>query len=236
MTFSIAGRCPRTGRLGIAISSSSPAVAARCVHLRSGVGAVCSQNITDPRLGPAVLGLLALGAAPAAALDVLRAREHIAYRQVTALATTGRGAFFSGTETLGVHAAGIGEDCVAAGNMLGDAGTPASPSMFPAATQSSPMPAAMIAAFERTDGDLGGRLIAALGAGLAAGGEAGPVRSAGLSVMGKAAWRETDLRVDWDETDPVARLATLWHLWSPQAADYIERALNPSQAPSYRSL
>ena len=220
MTFSIAGRCPRTGRLGIAISSSSPAVAARCVHLRSGVGAVCSQNITDPRLGPAVLDMLALGAAPAAALDVLRAREHIAYRQVTALATTGRGAFFSGAETLGVHAAGIGQDCVAAGNMLGDAG----------------VPAAMIAAFERTDGDLGGRLIAALGAGLAAGGEAGPVRSAGLSVMGKAAWRETDLRVDWDETDPVARLATLWHLWSPQAADYIERALNPSQAPSYRSL
>ena len=58
MTLSIAGRCERTGQFGIAISSSSPAVAARCAWVRAGVGAACTQNITDPRLGTRLLDLL----------------------------------------------------------------------------------------------------------------------------------------------------------------------------------
>ena len=62
MTFSIAARCARTGQLGVAVASSSPAVAARCVHARAGVGAVLTQNVTDPRLGPRGPDLLALGA------------------------------------------------------------------------------------------------------------------------------------------------------------------------------
>ena len=63
MTFSIAARCARTGMLGIAVSSSTPAVAARCAYPRAQVGAVGSQNITDPTLGPTLLDLMALGAA-----------------------------------------------------------------------------------------------------------------------------------------------------------------------------
>jgi uncharacterized Ntn-hydrolase superfamily protein len=62
MTFSIAARCDRTGRFAVSVASSSPAVAARCAHARAGVGAVTTQNITDPRLGPQGLDLLALGA------------------------------------------------------------------------------------------------------------------------------------------------------------------------------
>ena len=62
MTFSIAARCARTGMLGLAVSSSSPAVAARCAYARAQVGAVASQNITDPTLGPRLLDLMALGA------------------------------------------------------------------------------------------------------------------------------------------------------------------------------
>ena len=69
MTFSIVGRCADTGQLGIAISSSSIAVGARCPWLRPGVGAVSTQNITLPALGPDVLDLLERGLAPAAALD-----------------------------------------------------------------------------------------------------------------------------------------------------------------------
>ena len=61
VTFSVAGHCARTGRFGVAVSSSSPAVAARCAFVRAGVGAACSQNITDPRLGDRLLDLLALG-------------------------------------------------------------------------------------------------------------------------------------------------------------------------------
>ena len=61
MTFSLVARCERTGMFGIAISSSSPAVAARCSYARAGVGAVASQNVTDPTLGPLGLDLMQQG-------------------------------------------------------------------------------------------------------------------------------------------------------------------------------
>ena len=61
MTFSIVGRCAVTGQFGMAISSSSPAVAARCAHVRAGVGVVASQNITDPELGTLTLDAMATG-------------------------------------------------------------------------------------------------------------------------------------------------------------------------------
>jgi uncharacterized Ntn-hydrolase superfamily protein len=74
---------------------------------------------------------------------------------------------------------------------------------------------------------LGERLIAALEAGLAAGGEISPVRSAGLLVAESAPWPVTDLRVDWHD-DPVGELAGLWRRWQPQADGYVQRALHPS--------
>ncbi|MDD5444634.1 MAG: DUF1028 domain-containing protein, partial [Pseudomonas fluorescens] len=61
MTFSVVARCAETGQLGIAISSSSIAVGARCPWLRPGVGAVASQNITLPSLGPQILDVLGQG-------------------------------------------------------------------------------------------------------------------------------------------------------------------------------
>ncbi|MGU3495728.1 DUF1028 domain-containing protein [Xanthobacteraceae bacterium A53D] len=218
MTFSIAARCARTGRFGVAISSSSPAVAARCAHVRAGVGAVCSQNITDPRLGPAALDLMALGASAPAALDVLvGATAHIEHRQLTAVDGKGRSATFSGSGTLGVKGVAEGRDCVAAGNLLADSG----------------VPAAMVAAFEAATGELGDRLIAALQAAVKAGGEAGPVHSAGLLMAGEESWPLADLRVDWDDADPIGRLAALWELYKPQMDAYVQRALEPVAAPSY---
>lgn len=217
MTFSIAARCAKTGRFGIAISSSSPAVAARCAHVRARVGVVASQNVTDPRLGPAALDLMGLGASAQAALAVLAAsRPHVEHRQLTAVDAQGLTAAFSGSGALGVAATAQGRDCVAAGNLLASSG----------------VPAAMVAAFESADGGLGDRLIAALTAGLSAGGEAGPVRSAGLVMAGEEAWPIADLRVDWDE-DPVARLALLWEVWRPQMEAYVQRALDPTGAPSF---
>ncbi|TNF58782.1 MAG: DUF1028 domain-containing protein, partial [Rhodobacteraceae bacterium] len=82
-------------------------------------------------------------------------------------------------------------------------------------------------------GHLGDRLVAALRAGLAAGGEAGPVRSAGLLIVREVAWPVADLRVDWTEGDPIGELAALWALWKPQMRDYVTRALDPTAAPSY---
>jgi uncharacterized Ntn-hydrolase superfamily protein len=119
MTFSIAARCARTQMLGIAVSSSSPAVAARCAYARAQVGAVGSQNITDPTLGPRLLDLMALGAtAPEAVRIVAGSAAHIAFRQLLAVDAAGRTGVFSGNKTLGIYAAAEGESAAAAGNML----------------------------------------------------------------------------------------------------------------------
>jgi len=220
MTFSIAARCAETGSFGIAIASSSPAVAARCAHVRAGVGAVCTQNVTDPRLGPALLERMAVGQFAAEGMDLIVAAEPlIAHRQLTAIDRWGGTASFSGVGTRGVSATATGPDAVAAGNLLADAG----------------VPAAMVAAFAvgaATGAPLGDRLTAALAAGLAAGGEAGPVRSAGLLVGREVPWPVADLRVDWAD-DPVADLEKLWRLWRPQLDDYVARALRPDAAPRY---
>uniref|UniRef100_UPI002B1E65FC DUF1028 domain-containing protein n=2 Tax=Pseudomonas oryzihabitans TaxID=47885 RepID=UPI002B1E65FC len=104
MTFSITARCATTGQFGIAISSSSIAVGARCPWLRAGVGAVSSQNITLPALGPRTLERLAAGLAPTVALAESLADDGYAeYRQVTVIDAQGRSAHHSGAYTLGVH-------------------------------------------------------------------------------------------------------------------------------------
>jgi uncharacterized Ntn-hydrolase superfamily protein len=218
MTLSITGRCARTGQFGIAISSSSPAVAARCAWARAGVGAACTQNITDPRLGTLLLDRMAAGESAAQAMDAVVASEPlIAWRQLTAIDAEGDAAVWSGEQTLGTHTTAKGPDCVAAGNLLAD----------------ERVPQAMTDAFAAHPADdLGTRLVAALTAGLAAGGEAGPVHSAGLLVVSDVPWPVTDLRVDWSD-DPIGELSALWRLWRPQAASYRQRALDPAAAPSY---
>lgn len=216
MTFSILAR-DDSGAFGAAISSSSPAVSARCLWFRPGVGGATSQNITDPRLGPALLN--ALGEDPDAATALARVRANSAdidYRQLTLVDTHGRTAHFTGAQGLGVCAAATGDGVVAAGNLLANSGVPQS----------------MVTAFEAASGDLESRLWIALAAGLNAGGEAGPVRSAGLAVVRTVSWRETDLRVDWHD-EPIAELGRLLDVWLPQRDDYVGRALHPGAAPSF---
>lgn len=217
MTFSLVARCPRTGQFGMAISSSSPAVAARCVHLRHGVGAVASQNVTDPTLGPLILDRLETGLSAAQALASVRERRaHIDYRQLLVVDAQGQTAIHSGRQVLGLWGEAQGIDCAAGGNLLADEG----------------IPAVMVAAFETATGDLGERLMQALEAALAAGGEAGPVHSAGLKVVDRLSWPIIDLRIDWAE-DPIGMLRAAWEVYSPQIPAYVQRALDPTQAPSY---
>ena len=218
MTFSIAARCPETGQLGIAISSSSIAVGARCPWLRAGVGAVSSQNITLPALGPLILDKLEKESLPAQAInDVLFSQGYSEYRQVLAIDARGHTAFFSGEKALGIHHGISGKDCVAGGNML----------KTPAVVD------AMVAAFGEASGLLAERLLTALQAGLTAGGEAGPVHSAALKVVGDLVWPVVDLRVDWADNDPIGELHRLWRSYEPQMDDYILRAIDPSLAPGY---
>ena len=126
MTFSLAGRCERTGAVGAVIASASMAVAARCVAVRAGAGAVCSQSTTDPRLRQAMLEAMAGGISAAAAVAAVADRApDIAYRQLAAVDATGGSASYSGElalgEATGVCAAGV----AAAGNLLADRGVPA---------------------------------------------------------------------------------------------------------------
>lgn len=218
MTLSIIGRCAHTGQMGIAISSSSIAVGARCPWLRSEVGAVSTQNITLPALGPRILDRLQQGERAETALKGgLETDDYSMYRQVTVMTTDGQTAFYSGEKTLGIHNALSGENCVAAGNML------ASPQVI----------TAMVNAFEQHSGHLADRLIAAMQAGLGAGGEAGPVHSAALSIVDSPVWPIVDLRVDWTDSDPIDELHQLWQAYKPQMQDYITRALDPRSAPGY---
>ena len=216
MTFSIAAT-DGNGRFGLAVSSSSPAVAARCAHLRDGVGAVSSQNITDPRLGTALLDRLQAGYSAQEAVDaVVQESPAAAYRQLVVLDARGGSAVFSGEYSLGVIGEGRGPNSVAAGNMLAGPG----------------VVQALCDAFVATTGGLEVRLMAALRAAEAAGGEAGPVRSAGLSVVSGHGWRDTDLRVDWHE-DPIGELGRLLEVWLPQRNDYVVRGLDPAASVGY---
>jgi uncharacterized Ntn-hydrolase superfamily protein len=218
VTFSLLGRCARTGRLGMVISSSSPAVAARCAHARPGVGVAASQNITDPRLGPALLDALARGPSAQAALaEVVAGAPHTEHRQLVVLGLAGAGAAYTGDAALGRNGSRFGADCVAAGNLLAD----------------TAVLDAMVRSFEAEAAlELGDRLLRVLRAAVDAGGEAGPVHSAGLLMTGEVAWPIADLRVDWHD-DPVGELAAVWEVYKPQLDDYITRALDPRAAPGY---
>lgn len=218
MTFSLTARCPDTGMFGMAISSSSPAVAARCVHLRAKVGAVASQNITDPALGQIGLDLLARGLSAREVCDALVASTpFIAYRQLVVVDARGRTTSYSGSNTLGIHATQDGEGAIAAGNMLANA----------------QVPVAMVSAYRDSAGKpFVERLLSALEAGLAQGGEAGPVHSAGLCVVRDVSWPIVDLRVDWSDC-PIETLRKLWVVYQPQVDAYIDRAKNPSVAPGF---
>lgn len=214
MTFSIVARCAETGRLGIAVATGSIAAGARCPFVEGGIGAVVTQNRTHPLIGPKALDLLRGGAA---ASDIAEraagAFPFPEWRQVAVVDAHGRVSAFSGARCSGVHAVAQGEGFVALGNLL------ASPNV----------PAAMAERFREGTGALEDRLLAALDAGLAAGGEIKPLRSAALKVADRDPFPYTDLRVDCDDA-PIERLRTLWRQWQPVADTCRKWALDPDGA------
>lgn len=222
MTFSISGRCARTGMFGVAITTSSICVGARCPHARAGVGAVATQNVTDPNLGTLVLDAMAQGhSAQDAIAHIVKDRPNIDYRQLTAVDAQGNAAQFTGQQILGTNAVAMDANRVAAGNLL----------------SSEAVPKAMAERFDNTvDHHLAERLLLSLEAGIAAGGEEGPVHSAALLVVDRQPFPLVDLRADWvdDARDgPVQMLRTLWQAYEPQMLDYLNRAIDPAAAPSY---
>ena len=218
MTFSLVARCAQTGMFGLAISSSSPAVAARCAYARAGVGAVASQNVTDPTLGPLALDLMGGGKGAAEAIASVRdLGKFIEYRQVLVVDKTGATAIHSGPNSLGIWTQAQAPDVASGGNMLANDG----------------VPQAVVNGFLGSSGHLGDRLIAAMRAGLAQGGEAGPLHSAGMLLVDKVAWPVAELRCDWTMDCPIENIATAWDVYKPQLAAYVQRAIDPREAPSY---
>ena len=219
MTFSIVACCGETEQLGVAISSSSICIANRCPWVRTKVGAVATQNVTLPSIGPMMLDELETGSNASAALQsVMSADKFSAYRQVIVIDKEGSTAGHNGSKALGINAVASGENCIAAGNLLDN------PSI----------PQAMVDAFlSAPDFDLPRRLLGALQAGSSAGGEAGPVHSSALVVVASQVWPLVDIRIDWSAHDPIAELQVLWYEYEPQMHDYVTRALDPTAAPSY---
>lgn len=217
MTFSIIARCTKTGQFGAAISSSSPAVASRCIRAKAGVGVVASQNITDPNLSHILIEMMQYDLSPNdAGQELIKSTEFIQYRQLMALNSTDAPFVFSGDYTLGIFSTIQGKNASCAGNMLSN----------------TSVPEAMLNTFEKSEGSLASRLLESLVSGYNAGGEEGAVHSAGLLVVDKVTWPIVDLRVDWSDT-PIEDLQQVWEVYEPQLDDYVVRSLNPTISPSY---
>lgn len=214
---------------GAAVVSSSPAVGARCIFAETGIGAVATQNLTDPALGARTLDLMRGGAGAIEAISILReTHPHMAWRQLLAVDAAGRAAVHSGARVQPLAADARALDIACAGNLLADAA----------------VPAAAVAAFRDGAGSAGGggrngsphlgaRILSALRAARDAGGAHGRMRSAGIKLVREMPWPVADLRVDWTDGDPIEELAALWARYEPQLDDFVARALDPEHAPPH---
>jgi len=198
MTYSILGRDPETGELGVAVQSQAFNTGAAVPWARPGVGVVATQSFTDRRYGFRGLELLAAGATPEAALDELRGPDELAgFRQVAFMDATGETAQWTGGDCIPHAGNAAGENWCAQGNMLAADAWIAMGEAFTAAT-----------------GSLAQRLMAALDAAEAAGGDWRGRGGAGIVVVpaeGEPWERVVDLRVE-DGDDSLVELRRLLNL------------------------
>lgn len=216
MTFSLVGHCERTGMVGMAVSTSSICVGSRCVWVETGIGAVATQNLTDPRLGKLGLDLLRQGYSAKAVVDELvKAGAYPEYRQIGVVDRVGGTAAHTGSRVYLENNEYLGDNVVAVGNLL----------------FSEQVAVAIGQGFEADpDLHLGERLVRGLEAGKAAGGEVGKnEHSAALVVHDRYPFPIIDLRVDWHDA-PISELRSLWDRYEPQMNDFMDRAIRPDLA------
>ena len=203
-TFSIVARDPATGEMGVAVQSHWFSVGSIVTWAEAGVGAIATQSFVDPGYGLRGLELMRSGVtAPAALEQLVAADAQRDGRQVAMIDGSGRVAAHTGKSAIAAAGHHIGREFSAQANLM------ANERVWPA----------MADAFERTKGDLADRLLAALEAGQAAGGDVRGQQSAAILVVkGKASgrpWvgadRVFDLRVD-DHPQPVVELKRLIRL------------------------
>ncbi len=223
MTYTVIGRCERTGRFGIGIATYSLAVGGYCPFLKRGVGVVSSQAAADPRLGSQAMRLLERGASPEGVLDELgRNDDFFEYRQIGVLDWNGNSAAHTGLKNREWRGHIVDGGSIAMGNGLAGA----------------PVADAIAGAFRAHDGEsLDERLLRALEAGRDAGGQAPPEvghlpeRSAALVVYGEEEYALMDLRVDAHEM-AVEELRRVRDAYLPYVPLYYDlRVKRPDQAP-----
>jgi uncharacterized Ntn-hydrolase superfamily protein len=215
MTYSLAGRCPDSGQIGFAVTTSSVCVGARVGAVTENC-VVFSQARTDPRLHAVGLSTWAETTDAEVTLAAMKSAAHaVHWRQLGVFPMVGVGLHHTGTSCLDNCGGLAGPDCLALGNFLGTA------DVLPA----------MVLSFKTAKGPLAERLMAAMIAGEAAGSERDPLQSATIVVLGTDGLKDVDLRID-ASVDPLADLKSLLSDWTPKSAAYRLRAIDPDSAPS----
>ncbi len=196
MTWSIVARDPVTGAFGVAVTTKFFAVGALCPHAQGGIGALATQALVNPTWGPRGLGLLRAGASAAETLQSLVASDAgRETRQLHIVDAWGQSAQFTGADCIGWCGHQAGQGFSVAGNMLAGAA----------------VVAATAASFAASSKPLAERLLDALDAGQAEGGDKRGKQSAALLVYGSEDYPELSLRVD-DHAEPLAELRRLFGL------------------------
>ncbi len=216
MTWSIVAHDPTSGAFAVAIATCAFAVGAYCPYLRSGVGAVATQSITNRYLGPAILDLMQRGIAPATAIaSALAADEGRQLRQVHAVDRLGRAAAWTGANCVECCGDRAASQFSVAGNMLvGDAVIAHTFDAFAAGR----------------DLALPERLLAAMQAGERAGGDRRGKQSAALLLTTTEDFADLNVRVD-DHPEPLGeldRLLAIWRQHWPGRAAWAPSKANPS--------
>ena len=199
-TFSIVGRDPETGELGIAVASKVPAVGSIVPYAISEVGAIATQASANPTYGTEGLRLLKEGKSPEETIAILTGADRASdRRQLGIVAADGKSATFTGERCIRVAGGICGENFAIQGNILA----------------SDEVLKAMAKTFKETPGELGERLIASLMAGEEKGGDKRGKQSAALLIVRKG-WgyaglndRYRDIRVD-DHEDPITELRRVY--------------------------
>jgi uncharacterized Ntn-hydrolase superfamily protein len=206
MTFSIVAHCPRTGQLGVAVSTAVPAVGAMCPYIKAGVGAVSTQSWVNPYLAIEALDLVNRGVSGPDALDAVLVRDEARdLRQIGIVDAYGRAASWSGKSCTQWFGHVADRHFAVQGNMLVGEATIT----------------AMAAAFRGSEGlDLAERILLALEAGQAAGGDKRGRQSASLKVCAEEEYALLDLRVD-EHAYPVAELRRVYEIAKLQLLPFV---------------
>jgi uncharacterized Ntn-hydrolase superfamily protein len=220
MTYSIIGRCARTGRLGLGITTFSLAVGGRCEGVAANIGVCKTQAFPNRNNDPLAIKLMAQGLLPARVMEVLAANdsEHD-YRQIAIMDREGRIAAHTGSGTRGWSGHLLGTDCVAFGNgLVGEQVLTALVAGFGAAPEEA----------------LEYRLMRAIEAGRDAGGQGNatthkPERSAAIKVVDRLDYPDIDVRVDVHPT-AVAELRRVLEEFKLYQKFYADRGRDPSHA------